>query len=174
LSKYSKAKPVKYIIAIYLTMNIVLNHNDFNIENINLLKKRNNTVIEGTFTKFTYSNENLTMNGIYLQFVLYNMVQNLDDRIVSLTYQPYDKPNLEYIQYITNVEMDILRYYNNMNASTKKMVGILTNKLYSGNIRSKLSKSSKINNILTIKISGIWETTNEIGLAVKIIHNVDF
>ena len=27
-------------------MNIVLNHNDFNIENINLLKKRNNTVIE--------------------------------------------------------------------------------------------------------------------------------
>lgn len=155
-------------------MNIVLNHNDFNIENINLLKKRNNTVIEGTFTKFTYSNENLTMNGIYLQFVLYNMVQNLDDRIVSLTYQPYDKPNLEYIQYITNVEMDILRYYNNMNASTKKMVGILTNKLYSGNIRSKLSKSSKINNILTIKISGIWETTNEIGLAVKIIHNVDF
>ena len=155
-------------------MNLVLNHNDFNIQNINLLKKRNNTIIEGTFTKFTYSDENLTMNGIYLQFVLYNMVQNLDDRIVSLTYQPYDKPNLEYIQYITNVEMDILRYYNNMNASTKKMVGILTNKLYSGNIRSKLSKSSKINNILTIKISGIWETTNEIGLAVKIIHNVDF
>lgn len=155
-------------------MNIVLNHNDFNIENINLLKKRNNTVIEGTFTKFTYSNENLTMNGIYLQFVLYNMVQNLDDRIVSLTYQPYDKPNLEYIQYITNVEMDILRYYNNLNASNKKMVGILTNKLYSGNIRSKLSKSSKINNILTIKISGIWETANEIGLAVKIIHNIDF
>lgn len=155
-------------------MNIVLNHNDFNIENINLLKKRNNTVIEGTFTKFTYSNENLTMNGIYLQLILYNMVLNLDDRIVSLTYQPYDKQNLEYIQYITNVEMDILRYYNNLNASNKKMVGILTNKLYSGNIRSKLSKSSKINNILTIKISGIWETANEIGLAVKIIHNVDF
>ena len=155
-------------------MNIVLNHNDFNIENINLLKKRSNTVIEGTFTKFIYSNENLTMNGIYLQLVLYNMVLNQDDGIISLTYQPYDKQNLEYIQYITNVEMDILRYYNNMNASNKKMVGILTNKLYSGNIRSKISKSSKVNNILTIKISGIWETTNEIGLAIKIIHNVDF
>ena len=155
-------------------MNLALNHNDFNIQNINLLKKRNNTIIEGTFTKFTYSDENLTMNGIYLQLVLYNMVLNQDDRIVSLTYQPYDKQNLEYIQYITNVEMDILKYYNNMNASNKKMVGILTNKLYSGNIRSKLSKSSKINNILTIKISGIWETANEIGLAVKIIHNIDF
>ena len=155
-------------------MNIVLNHNDFNIENINLLKKRSNTVIEGTFTKFIYSNENLTMNGIYLQLVLYNMVLNQDDGIISLTYQPYDKQNLEYIQYITNVEMDILRYYNNMNASNKKMVGILTNKLYSGNIRSKISKSSKVNYILTIKISGIWETTNEIGLAIKIIHNVDF
>ena len=155
-------------------MNIVLNQNDFNIENINLLKKRNNTVIEGTFTKFTYSNENLTMNGIYLQMVLYNMVLSRDDKFTALTFQPYDKQNIEYIQYITNLERDILKYYNNINGSTKKMVVILTNKLYSGNIRSKLSKSSEINNILTIKISGIWETMNEIGLAVKIIHNIDF
>lgn len=155
-------------------MNIVLNHNDFNIENINLLKKRNNTVIEGTFTKFTYSNENLTMNGIYLQLPLYNMVLNHDDKFIAITFQPYDRQNIDYIQYITNVEMEILKYYNNMNASNKKLIGILTNKLYSGNIRSHLSKHSKINNIITIKISGIWETNNEIGLAVKLIHNVGF
>lgn len=155
-------------------MNIVLKHNDFNIENINLLKKRNNTVIEGTFTKFTYSDENLTMNGIYLQLPIYNMVVNKDDKITAITFQPYDKQNIEYIQYITSIETQILKYYNNMNGSNKKLVGILTNKLYSGNIRSHLSTRLNINNTLTIKISGIWETNCEIGLAIKLIHNVDF
>jgi len=155
-------------------MNIVLNHNDFNIKNINLLKKRNNTIIEGIFTKFTYSDENLTMNGIYLHLPLYNMVLNQDDKFTAITFQPYDRQNIEYIQYITNVELEILKYYNIMNASNKKFVGILTNKLYSGNIRSHLRKYTKINNILTIKVSGIWETNNEIGLAVKLIHNIDF
>ena len=61
-----------------------------------------------------------------------------------------------------------------MNRSNKKLVGILTNKLYSGNIRSHLSTRLNINNTLTIKISGIWETNGEIGLAIKLIHNVDF
>ena len=155
-------------------MNIVLKYNDFNIENINLLKKRNNTVIEGTFTKFTYSDENLTMNGIYLQLSIYNMAVNKDDKITAITFQPYDKQNIEYIQYITSIETQILKYYNNMNRSNKKLVGILTNKLYSGNIRSHLSTRLNINNTLTIKISGIWETNGEIGLAIKLIHNVDF
>jgi len=155
-------------------MNIVLNHNNFNIENINLLKKRNNTVIEGTFTKFTYSNENLIMNGIYLQLVISNMILNYDDKFINITFQPYDKENIEYIQNLTDIEMDILKYYNSLNNSNKKMVGILTSKLFSGNIRSKIGNSSKINNILTIKISGVWETMNEIGLAIKVIHNIDY
>jgi hypothetical protein len=155
-------------------MNIVLNHNNFNIENINLLKKRNNTVIEGTFTKFTYSNENLIMNGIYLRLVISNMILNYDDKFINITFQPYDKENIEYIQNLTDIEMDILKYYNSLNNSNKKMVGILTSKLFSGNIRSKIGNSSKINNILTIKISGVWETMNEIGLAIKVIHNIDY
>lgn len=155
-------------------MNIVLNHNNFNIENINLLKKRNNTVIEGTFTKFTYSNENLIMNGIYLQLVISNMILNYDDKFINITFQPYDKENIEYIQNLTDIEMDILKYYNSLNNSNKKMVGILTSKLFSGNIRSKIGNSSKINNILTIKISGVWETMNEIGLAIKVIQNIDY
>ena len=155
-------------------MNIVLNHNDFNIENINLLKKRNNTIIEGTFTKFTYSNENLTMNGIYLQLPIHNMVMNQNDKLSAITFSPYDKHNIEYIQHVTKIELDILKYYNNIIASTKKCVSTLSNKLYSGNIRSLLINKSKINNILTIKISGIWETNSEIGLAIKLIHNVEF
>lgn len=155
-------------------MNIVLNHNNFNIENINLLKKRNNIVIDGTFTKFTYSDENLTMNGIYLQWIVSNMVINCVDKLTTISFQPYDKQNIEYIQSITNIEMAILKYYNSMNNKNKKMIGVLTNKLYSGNIRLNSNNCLKINNILTIKISGVWETEDEIGLAIKMIQNTDF
>jgi hypothetical protein len=154
-------------------MNIVLNQNDFDIENINLLKKRNNTVIEGTFMKFTYSNEYLTMNGIYLQFTVSNMIVQHDSKFTTITFQPYDRQNIKYIQYIANIELEILDYYNRFNNTNKKQITVLNKKLYSGNIRTNLSNSAKINNNITIKISGIWETTNEIGLAIKLIHNVD-
>lgn len=154
-------------------MNIVLNKNDFNIENINLLKKRNNTVIEGTFTKFTYSNEYLTMNGIYLQLIISDMVLKNEGKFTSITFQPYDKQNIGYIQYITSIELEILDYYNRLNNINKKQVTVLTKKLYSGNIRLNISNYTKINNKITVKISGIWETTNEIGLAIKLIHNVN-
>lgn len=154
-------------------MNIVLNKNDFNIENINLLKKRNNTVIEGTFTKFTYSNEYLTMNGIYLQLILSDMVLKNEGKFKTITFQPYDKQNIGYIQYITSIELEILDYYNRLNNINKKQVTVLTKKLYSGNIRLNISNYTKINNKITVKISGIWETTNEIGLAIKLIHNVN-
>jgi len=154
-------------------MNIVLNKNDFNIENINLLKKRNNTVIEGTFTKFTYSNEYLTMNGIYLQLIISDMVLKNEGKFTTITFQPYDKQNIGYIQYITSIELEILDYYNRLNNINKKQVTVLTKKLYSGNIRLNISNYTKINNKITVKISGIWETTNEIGLAIKLIHNVN-
>ena len=154
-------------------MNIVLNRNDFNIENINLLKTRTNTVIEGDFTKFTYSNEYLTMNGIYLQLVLLNMVVQNECKFTAVTFQPYDKQNISSIQYTASIELEILDYYNRVNHINKKRVTVLTKKLYSGNLRSCLSNHLKINNKITIKISGIWETTNEIGLAIKLIHNVD-
>jgi len=154
-------------------MNIVLNKNDFNIENINLLKKRNNTVIEGTFTKFTYSNEYLTMNGIYLQLIISDMVLKNEGKFKTITFQPYDKQNIGYIQYITSIELEILDYYNRLNNINKKQVTVLTKKLYSGNIRLNISNYTKINNKITVKISGIWETTNEIGLAIKLIHNVN-
>ena len=154
-------------------MNIVLNQNDFDIENINLLKKRNNTVIEGSFTKFTYSNECLTMNGIYLQLNFSNMVVKNESKFTSIIFHPYDKQNIGYIQYIAGIELEILNYYNRVKNINKKQIMVLINKLYSGNIRSTLNNYAKINNNITVKISGVWETTNEIGLAIKLIHNVD-
>lgn len=152
-------------------MNIVLHINDFCIENVNLLKKKKNTVVDGIFTKFTYSDEYFVMNGIYFKFPIHNMNIKNDNKAIVLTYQPYEPENIGFLQYISKVETQLLEYYNRVNNIIKKPVIILSKKLFSGNIKSNLQRPSNIGNIITVKISGIWETDIEIGLAIKIIFN---
>lgn len=152
-------------------MNIVLPKYQFKIENINLLKKKTNTIIDGVFTKFIYSNEFFTMNGLYLEFPIYNMACNYENKHVTITYQPYEKENLTWLHYFANIEFQLLDYYNSIHNISKQRVDIISTKLYSGSIKKYIDNQSIINNIITIKISGIWETENEIGLAIKILHN---
>lgn len=167
-------KRVKKYFLYILTMNIVLQKNQFNIENVNLLKKKTNNVIAGYFTKFIYSSNLFTMNGLYLDFPIYNMVSNIGNKCLNISYQPYEKDNLCYLDYFTNIEGQILDYYNYVNNIRKQGVAILSKKLYSGNIKKILDNNIHPNNIITIKISGIWETDTEIGLAIKLIINIDF
>lgn len=155
-------------------MNVVLQKPHFNIENINLLKKKTNNVISGYFTKFIYSCELFTMNGLYLEFPIHNMVSNIDNKCLNISYQPYEKDNIYHLNFFTIIEGQILDYYNCVNNIRKQGVAILSKKLYSGNIKKILDNNIYPNNIITIKISGIWETETEIGLAIKLIFNTDF
>lgn len=154
-------------------MNVVLQKNQFNIENINLLKKKTNNVISGYFTKFIYSSELFTMNGLYLDFSIYNMVSNIENKCLSISYQPYEKDNMYQVNYLTNIEGQLLDYYNCINNIRKQCVPILSKKLYSGNLKKILDANILPNNVITVKVSGIWETENEIGLAIKMIFNTD-
>ena len=154
-------------------MNIVLQKNQFNIENINLLKKKVNNVISGYFTKFIYSSELFTMNGLYLDFSIYNMVSNIENKCLSISYQPYEKDNMYQVNSLTSIEGKLLDYYNCINNIRKQCVPILSKKLYSGNIKKILDANILPNNVITVKVSGIWETENEIGLAIKMIFNTD-
>ena len=155
-------------------MNIVLQKNQFNIENINLLKQKTNNVIAGYFTKFIYSNHLFTMNGLYLNFQIHNMVSNTVNKCLNISYQPYETDNISQLHYFTNVEEQILEYYNCVNNIRKHPVPILSKKIFSGNIKKNLENNIHPNNIITIKISGIWETDTEIGLAIKLVFNRDF
>ena len=155
-------------------MNIVLHKHQFNVESVNLLKKKTNTIIDGVFTKFIYSNEYFIMNGLYLEFPIYNMACHSDSKYLNITYQPYEKENLSWLHYFTNIEIQILDYYNKVNNICKQNVGILSKKLYSGNIKKCINNHYILNNTITIKISGIWETDTEIGLAIKLLYNTNF
>lgn len=159
---------------ICLTMNIVLYKGEFNLKNINLLKKKTNTVVNGTFSKFTYSNEYFIMSGLYLEFKIHNMKIKDDNKSININYQPYDTENIDYLQYISNVELRLLDYYNKIHNINKKSVNILSKKLYSGNLKVNIFDCKDIINVITIKISGIWETENEVGLAIKLMYNVNY
>lgn len=152
-------------------MNVILQKGNFYIDHVNLLKKKKNTVIDGTFSKFTYSNEHFIMNGIYFELPIHNINITTDTKSTILTYQPYEKGNLEYLQYISNIELQLLDYYNRINNTRKTPINILSKKIFFGNIKSNIPNLSKMSNIITIKISGIWETDTEIGLAIKLMYN---
>ena len=68
-------------------MNLTLLPSAFNIENINLLRKKENTVVDGNFSKFTYANELFIMNGMYLLFPVNKLLYTQDAKFIYNTYQ---------------------------------------------------------------------------------------
>lgn len=49
-------------------MNIVLDIPQYNIFNLFFLEKKQNIIMDGTFTKFIYSNQHFILNSLYLYF----------------------------------------------------------------------------------------------------------
>ena len=122
-------------------MNLVLDNNNYNINNIYYYDPVKNTVMEESkFIRIIYSDENIILNGIYLKLEINN---NAIDTIA-----------------IQKIENDILHKYN-----SKK---IISNKLYD-QIQYCIKKYN--NSIIILKISGIWETDRMIGLTYKLIYD---
>ena len=66
-------------------MNLILLPTTFNIENINLLRKKENTIVDGNFSKFTYATDTFIMNGVYLFFPVNNLTHTCDTKFIYNT-----------------------------------------------------------------------------------------
>jgi hypothetical protein len=91
----------------------------------------------------------------------------------TIHFYPHDVINLQYIISLSEIESAILTLYKSMNDINKKSKVILTSQLYSGCF--KIYKEHSIHygtNPYFLKISGIWETPDEIGITYKIIETV--
>lgn len=122
-------------------MNLVLDNNNYNINNIYYYDAVKNTVMDDSkFVRIIYSDSNIILNGIYLKLQVNNITENN--------------------HFIQELENKILKKYNN-----KKMI---SNKLYD-QIQHYIKKYN--NAVLILKISGIWETENMLGLTYKLIYD---
>jgi len=123
------------------------------------MKVRKNMIMDDSyFIKLLYSDENLVMNSVYIDVPLinYEAVRN------QIFFSPVD--NDAVIQKIGMIEKEILMYYKMVHQCTKNIIPSL--QLERGQIKFNSFGTTKTKG-LTLKISGIWESNDSIGLNCK-------
>ena len=139
---------------------------------------KNSIINQSIFYKLLYSNENACFNGVFGLFKL-NIEDINKDKIFF-----YKNKNSEIIKNIINLESTIL---NKLNTSKNKIYKLkelfennnikyskndLNNNLLKSKCFYNYSKKLSIKNdeiFLILKISGLWETNQNIGVTFKII-----
>jgi hypothetical protein len=139
---------------------------------------KNSIINQSIFYKLLYSNENSCFNGVFGLFKL-----NIDDMNRDKIYFNKNK-NSEIIKNITILENNILNKLNNSKNKIYKLKELFENNniKYSNNdINNNLLKSKCFYNYskklsikndeihLILKISGLWETKQNLGITFKII-----
>ena len=161
---------------------------------------KNNMVIDGKFTKLIYSNEHIILNGLYIDmqfvpssknciqsthsFYNHNKTNFVDNRmgasndfsfqkIKHTFYFPIEE-NSKLISDFEMLEKQILHSFSKYNNTNKEKICSLYQQLSNGYMKYYIEKHPSENENKTqrfyLKISGIWETSTEIGLTYKVIE----
>ena len=162
-------------------MNILFTISQIDINNMIFSDSKKNIIMDGNFTKIIYSNHIISTNGIYIQFPI-NIVtiENVANKYV-VKFNTRDLDNYETIQSFSQLETQILEYYKQFYNCTKMTSTILHDQLHHGNIKLHIIENSpaslpfsQITSSVTLflKISGIWETENSVGITYKIMESL--
>ena len=151
-------------------MSITLQAKDFNIKNLYFLQKvKNNVKQNSQFSRLIYSNDVFSLKNIYIPFTI-NNVQYKEQFLKTNIIFDEKQNNLEQIY---TIEKDILHHY--IENSTEKLIPsyCILNQCKSNFIKifknNLLDTDNNTSITIYIKISGIWHTTNNIGLTYKFI-----
>jgi hypothetical protein len=160
-------------------MNILLYSNDFDISNIYFLDKKTNMIMDGVFTKIIYSNNCISMNGLYIDVPIKNIInKNNSKNIIQLDVIS----NKEIIQKMIDIEKQLLHYYlqyfslsyekRETTIQNKTIIYNLKNQIQNGSIKyyKEYEYYSQKPCSFYIKFSGIWENQSEIGITFKLIE----
>lgn len=151
-------------------MNIVMDISQLEIDNIIFLETKKNIIVDGNFTKIIYSDPFITFNGIYINLpIIFN---NLDKNIIknNIFFNPSN--NFLFIKNIMHIEEQIIEQYKKEFYIQKNSNLSLYNQLKLGKIKLYKEYNNNNNNHdmnIVLKISGIWETINEVGIAYKFL-----
>lgn len=148
-------------------MNIVTTLDQFSSHSIYFADPIKNTVIPNSnFIRIYYSNNNFTLNGIYLLINLYNTSTEKYYNKYKCQFPVND--NSEVISQLINIENAILI----KNTIPDKIPQcILSQQLKSGYMKLFAENNSNFpsNMKFILKISGLWENISEYGITYKFI-----
>lgn len=155
-------------------MNFCLQTSDFTISNISLLESKQNILMEGLFTKINYLNEFFTMNGLFLYAPI--KIKGIIEDKNLIKFDPYSPENIEFIKKISVIEEELLNYYVLNKQCEYRKQNILSKQFYNGILKVNIDKSFMIreNKTYVVKISGIWETSEQIGVTYKMFEGCHF
>jgi hypothetical protein len=146
-------------------MYVVLDIEDFNINNIFYQEKVKNTVMDNSnFLRINYSNELFILNGIFIKFQLQlNTIEKSFNKYKCL----FDiKTHTDIILQFSALEKHLMDKYSSMN---KTPIYRISDQLKNGFLKIFNEAECKENNDFILKIYGIWETDCEYGLTYKFI-----
>jgi hypothetical protein len=149
---------------------IALNVEKINTNHIIICDPIKNSIMQhSNFYKIVYSNELLSLNGLYVLINLNKINQNKDKIIFNYS------DNKLMVDKIAILEEYILNLINSNKNRIYKITELLTNGYikycYNDNSINNIScyNLNNVNKSLIIKISGLWETKENIGVTFKII-----
>ena len=154
---------------IYINLSDIKENNNINLyDNIRYLYPKKNTIMDGEFTKILYSKSNVTLNGLYIYIPINIEKTNSDSHVRSIS---NTSNNITLIQDLKNIELYILNNFKSYSKRNKVFETVLSKQLNTNTIRVyHENNNNKKKNKYVIKISGIWETNEKIGLTYKILE----
>ena len=143
------------------------------ISNVYFSETRKNMVMDGKFTKITYSNDEIVTNGIFTTLPFNEYTFDKTNNRLSIKDTPGNK---NIIESVNNYEHYILEYYKHITQTNKKLTHSLRQqmdsrclKIYREHYTYGHSSNSQEGKIV-LKMSGIWEDDINFGMTYKIME----
>jgi hypothetical protein len=143
---------------------------------IQFLNSKRNITMDGEFTKLLFVNENFAMDSLFIECPIQIQFDNnfylkpdTNKKNGTLILCP---ANNFFIHKFTELEKQLLNYYKTYKLINKKSILLLNNHLLNGNIKLFATDQSQQDPKKTyvIKISGIWESYDSVGITYKILE----
>jgi hypothetical protein len=144
-------------------MNIILPKDQFEFGNIFFMEKKNNMIIQGSFSKIIYSNEWFSMTGLFFPLIIEidKIETSMNKTIVR--YHPYFNNNLLNIQEMAKIEYHIIDLYKTVMNCHKKISIVLSKQLYSGSLKLYRELDRKKNESMISSECSIQEVLGKSG-----------
>lgn len=147
-------------------MILLLQLADFSITYVSFLEKKVNMLMDGFFSKIFYSDDCMIMNGLFIEIPIVTSYTNIRNILQFDT-----AVNKELIHKLSFIEKQMIQYYMFFfGISNKTPIYSLKQQLLKGSVKYYSPFRRSDDSIYYIKISGVWENSNEIGITYKIIE----